>query len=124
MMDLEPTLPALLNLLRQEESSIKKGQTPALVIGKSSSTSSKPVAKKKGMKKSTKLKKKVLRSNCPEFLASLIKKKQVVASSLGALVTQNCFSINPTSLVLDTGSGSHICNLLQGLRSYHRIVLP
>ncbi|XP_020271082.1 uncharacterized protein LOC109846267 [Asparagus officinalis] len=57
MMDLKPTLPALLNLLRQEESSMKKGQTPALVIGKSSSTSSKLVAKKKRMKKTTKPKK-------------------------------------------------------------------
>ncbi|XP_020272393.1 uncharacterized protein LOC109847572 [Asparagus officinalis] len=57
MKDLEPTLPALLNLLRQEESSMKKGQTPALVIGKSFSTSSKLVAKKKGMKKTIKPKK-------------------------------------------------------------------
>ncbi|XP_020254151.1 uncharacterized protein LOC109831225 [Asparagus officinalis] len=57
IMDLEPTLPALLNLLRQEKSSMKKAQTPALVIGKSSSTSSKLAAKKKGMKKTTKPKK-------------------------------------------------------------------
>ncbi|XP_020259018.1 uncharacterized protein LOC109835447 [Asparagus officinalis] len=57
MMDLEPTLPALLNLLRREESSMKKGQTAALVIGKYSSTSSKLVTKKKGMKKTTKPKK-------------------------------------------------------------------
>ena len=54
MMDLEPTLPALLNLLRQEESSLKKGQTPVLAIGQSSSSSGKLVAKKKGMKKTTK----------------------------------------------------------------------
>ena len=59
--------------------------------------------------------------NCPEYLASLTKNKQVVASSTGVFVTQNCFSINHTSWVLDTGSGSHICNLLQGLKSYRKL---
>ena len=56
------------------------------------------------------------RRNCTSYLAD--KKKQDVASSSGILVTTNIvLSITSTAWVLDTGAGSHICNLLQGLRN-------
>ena len=58
--------------------------------------------------------------NCKVYLAELKKKKkgsETAASDLGMFMIEVNMSLNQISTgVLDTACGSHICNLLQGLR--------
>ena len=140
MNELEPELPNLLSLLREFEETRSK-KTPALVLdsssskpkgkGKSKSLGPKKVVKKgKGKGKPLQGKKGKMaeaecffchkkghwKRNCASFLAD--KKKHGNASSSGILVTTNIIlSITSIAWVLDTEAGSHICNMLQGLRS-------
>ena len=145
MNELEPELPKLLKLLKEfEDNRIKR--TPALVLdssspkpkgkGKSKNLGPKETVKKgKGKGKTLPSKKGKMakaecffchkkghwKRNCASYLAD--KKKQDVVSSSGIFVTTNIIlSITSTAWVLDTGAGSHICNLLQGLRNRRELL--
>ncbi|GJZ82824.1 retrotransposon protein, putative, ty1-copia subclass [Tanacetum coccineum] len=55
--------------------------------------------------------------NCPAYLVELIKKKkQVGTASSSGIYTIGLFSFPNKSWVYDTGCGTHICNIKQGLR--------
>ena len=61
--------------------------------------------------------------NCKAYLDSLKEKKQADASTSGIhMIEINTYSIaSKQSWVLDTRCGSHLCNDLQGLRSFRRV---
>ena len=146
----EPSLPELLNMLRLEESTRKKDSATVLAIDTSSPSSSKvkpkkkikkknpspkPNAKGKGKKKAPPAagaakkadvecyfchKKGHMKLQCRKYQATLAKKPEGT-SAPGVFVIENCFSLPPTAWVLDTGSGSHICNSLQGMRKSRKL---
>ncbi|GJX16530.1 retrotransposon protein, putative, ty1-copia subclass [Tanacetum coccineum] len=63
------------------------------------------------------------KSNCPAYLAELIKKKKKqvgTASSLDIFVIE-LFSFPTKSWVYDTGCGTHICNTKHGLRGVRKL---
>ena len=62
-----------------------------------------------------------MKRDCKKFQATLPKKKAQEASTSGVLVVENCFSVSSTAWVLDTGSGTHICNSLQGLKNSSKL---
>ena len=145
MNKLKPPLPELLNMLRTEETSRKNLHTPTLLVAKSpgpsKGKSSKKIQKKKQPGKKGKAGKKEkgkvpdksgiecyfchktghMKKDCRKFLATQ-KAKPGEASASGIFVVEQCLSVNSTTWVLDTGSGSHICNHLQGLRRSRRLM--
>ena len=150
MNNLNPSLPELLNILRVEESTRARDKA-ILAVEDSSSSKVKPTKKikKKSQQKAKKVKGKGkgaemskketgkkaavtcffcgkkghIKSQCRKFLAHVatLKENPVAAIASGVFVVENCFSISSNSWVLDTGSGSHICNSLQGLRRSRRL---
>ena len=149
MNNLNPSLPELLNILRVEESTRARDKTALLVEGSSCKVKpNKKIKKKPQQKQKTakgkgkapeegedKGKKKAavtcffcgkkghIKSQCRKFLAHVatLKENPVAAVASGVFVVENCLSISTESWVLDTGSGSHICNSLQGLRRSRRL---
>nr|GEW48739.1 hypothetical protein [Tanacetum cinerariifolium] len=64
--------------------------------------------------------------NCPMYLAELMKKKkktrgQNVASTSSGIYTIELFAFPKNSWVYDTGCGTHICNIKQGLRGARKL---
>ena len=144
MNKLNPTLPELLNMLRVEESTKKANS--AFVVASDSTSGFKPKKKIQKKKQAPKkkagkgkgesnAKEKVSKENvecfychkkghykveCRKFLATQTSKPEA-ASASGIFVIENFLSLSSTTWVLDTGSGSHICNDLQGLRQSRKL---
>ena len=133
MNNMNVSLVELLNMLRSAESQ-SKDQSVVLAVknGTSSSKGSKKRKRvnKKGKKAATTEKgechhchkKGHWKRNCPEYLKIVKEKKQNSSvAPTGIFTIQNSFAINKISWVLDTGSGTHICNTLQGLRNKRHV---
>ncbi|GJT69597.1 retrotransposon protein, putative, ty1-copia subclass, partial [Tanacetum coccineum] len=64
------------------------------------------------------------RINCPIYLTELLKKKQLsLGASTSGIFTIELYSFPSTSWVYDTGCGTHICNITQGLRGSKKLNL-
>ena len=58
--------------------------------------------------------------NCPDYLKQK-KENAPAAAPTGIFMMQKCFAITRNTWVLDTGSGTNICNMLQGLRNRRQV---
>ncbi|GJS74653.1 zinc finger, CCHC-type containing protein [Tanacetum coccineum] len=62
------------------------------------------------------------RRNCPTYLIELLKKKQLSqGASTSGIFTIELYSFPSTSWVYNTGCGTHICNITQGLRGSKKL---
>jgi transposase InsO family protein len=144
MNEIDKSLPELLSMLRTAELNLQKAKpTDMLMIQKGKG---KPKGKGKGKKRNKKdfkstnkpkpsanaLKPKGgvakegncfhcgetghWKRNCKHYLEDLKKQKRSVTSTLGIFVIKVNVTA-PTSWVLDTGCGSHICTNVQGLKT-------
>ncbi|KAK8986846.1 hypothetical protein V6N11_037772 [Hibiscus sabdariffa] len=135
MNEISKTLPQLLGMLRIAESDMKKDGSKSILLVREAKRKGKKVAKSKGSGKTKAKGKNVLKPkgaiskdrkcfhcnksshwkrNCPVYLEEVKKAKAVGASVSGIYVIDVNMSTS-SSLVLDTGCGSHICTSVQGL---------
>ena len=139
MNKLEVTLPELLNMLREAESTIKK-EKPVLYTGETRKKRKAERSLKKGKGKGKQGKAKVAKKdptkdkgqcfhcgkdghwkrNCKEYLAERAKQKLDEASGT-FMISLHLSDSYDNTWVLDTGSAYHICNSLQVLARPRRL---